>query len=70
MAIGYDIINEDELVDDTTIDRHNLDEHWEDQAAIHNKWSKRLRQAVRYQNKATTDYRLIKKITMFVIIAY
>ena len=56
----YDDIDEDELVEDTTIDRHNLDEHWEVQAAINNKWSKRMRLVERLRNKYETDYRLLK----------
>ena len=59
LDIDYDIIDENELVEDTSIDRHSLDLHWQDQAAIHNKWSKRLRQALRLQEKHTTGYRLI-----------
>lgn len=60
----YDDIDEDELVNDTTIDRHSLDEHWENQATIHNKWSKRMRQVERLRNNYETKFRL-KKAELF-----
>jgi len=62
--VGYDIIDEDELVNDTEVDRYNLDELAENQASIHNKWMSRLRAAIKLKVKYVGLYRL-KKAELF-----